>query len=119
MNIGDVLVSLRKTKGIEQQELAKVLDKSVTYISLIENNRRKPSVSLLAEIANYYGIPVTAIIFKAMSNQGLKSERSASYFKAAEPIVDQLIQYLITDDETPKEKVSLANRNSKAKKHFA
>lgn len=119
MNIGEVIVNLRKQKGIKQKDLAKSLGITATHLSLIENNVNKPSVTLLSGIANYFDLPVTAIIFKALNSDELENKEQKKYFKAAEPIIDALIQFLLPGDNTAKGKDSLVHIKSKPRKTAA
>ena len=113
MNVGEVIVNLRKQKGVEQQEFAKSLGKSIPYISLIENNKKRPSVPLLAQIAAYFDIPVATLIFKAIEKTAAKNQKQKAFFEAATPIVNKLINYLLSEEDTPREKDSLArNKHS-------
>jgi len=43
MNYGKAIKILRSAKNLEQQELAKKIGLDSSYISLIENGKRKPS----------------------------------------------------------------------------
>lgn len=56
--IGKTIKFLRIAKGIKQSDLAERLKVSTNYISLVENDKRDPSLSLLKELANTFDIPV-------------------------------------------------------------
>lgn len=58
MNIGNNISALRKKKGITQEELANELGVSAQAVSKWENNSSCPDVSLLTEIADYFGVSV-------------------------------------------------------------
>ena len=60
MNIGNNISALRKKKGITQEELANELGVSAQAVSKWENNSSCPDVSLLTEIADYFGVSVDA-----------------------------------------------------------
>jgi transcriptional regulator with XRE-family HTH domain len=97
MNIGEVIVSLRKQSRIRQKELANSLGITATYLSLIETNQTKASISLLSRIANYFNLPLNALLFKAFDVNSITDAEKRKYFKAATPIVDALIEYLLPD----------------------
>lgn len=61
--IGKTIKFLRIAKGIKQSELAERLNVSTNYISLVENDKREPSLSLIKELANIFDIPVGLIFF--------------------------------------------------------
>lgn len=62
MNIGNNIATLRKQKGITQEELANELGVSAQAVSKWENNSSCPDVSLLTKIADYFGITVDALL---------------------------------------------------------
>lgn len=104
MNIGEVILELRKQKGVKQKELAKELKISATYLSLVESNEKKPSVALIANIANYFDLPVTAILFKALEHNNINDKEQKKYIKAAKPVVEALISFLLSDEKPHKRK---------------
>lgn len=56
--VGKTLKFLRIAKGLKQADLANRLNVSTNYISLVENDKREPSLSLLKELADALDIPV-------------------------------------------------------------
>lgn len=58
MTLGNAIKLIRTTKGVKQLTLAKRLDISPNYISLIEKDKREPSVSFLRKLAKELGVPV-------------------------------------------------------------
>ena len=56
--IGKTVKFLRIAKGLKQAELSEHLDVSKNYISLIENDKREPSLSFLKELAKVLDVPV-------------------------------------------------------------
>jgi len=58
MNFGRALREIRKDRGISQKNLARLIGKNSSYISLIENGRRKPSMSVLEAISSTLKVPV-------------------------------------------------------------
>lgn len=62
MNIGNNISALRKKKGITQEELANELGVSAQAVSKWENNSSCPDVSLLTEIADYFGVSVDSLL---------------------------------------------------------
>jgi transcriptional regulator with XRE-family HTH domain len=57
MDYGKAIRIVRTAHGLTQAELAERLSIGSSQLSLIEAGRRKPSVDVLAEIANALGIP--------------------------------------------------------------
>lgn len=54
--IGGRIKRLRHQKGMNQAQLAGVLEISTGYLNLIEHNRRRITVPLLFRIADYFGV---------------------------------------------------------------
>ena len=65
MNIGKAIKICRHQKGMTQAELAKKSDLSVSYLSLLEQNKRDASISVLEKIANSLNIPLSILLFLA------------------------------------------------------
>ena len=63
-NINDILINLRKEKGLTQQEVAKALFISNKTLSKWENGDATPDVQTLVDIANFYQVPVSSILMK-------------------------------------------------------
>lgn len=55
-SIGNKLVTLRKTKGITQEEFSRLTGISRSTIGNYEINRRTPSLKELEKIAKFYGV---------------------------------------------------------------
>ena len=62
MNIGNNIATLRKEKGITQEELSNILGVSAQAVSKWENNSSCPDVALLTDIADYFGVTVDALL---------------------------------------------------------
>ena len=55
------LEELRKARGINQEELATILDVSRQTISSLEKGRYNPSIVLAFKIARYFGLTIEEI----------------------------------------------------------
>lgn len=55
------LEQIRKSRGINQEELAKALDVSRQTIGSLENGRYNPSIILAFKIARYFNMPIEEI----------------------------------------------------------
>ena len=58
MTLGNAVKLIRTAKRVKQLTLAKQLGVSPNYISLIEKDRREPSVGFLRKLARQLGVPV-------------------------------------------------------------
>lgn len=55
------LKKLREDNGLTQKEVAKELDTTITYISLIENGNRNPSDKIKEKLAKLYKVTINDI----------------------------------------------------------
>ncbi len=72
MNLGKSIKLCRTSRGLSQDELAKKIGKSISYISLIEQGKRDPAISTVEEIARALGVPVSLLTFLAAEPGELK-----------------------------------------------
>lgn len=62
MDIGKAIKMHRTVRGWTQKDMAKSLDVTETYISLLECGARSPSLALLCLMCRYFGIPLSNLI---------------------------------------------------------
>jgi transcriptional regulator with XRE-family HTH domain len=58
MSVGRAVKFARVAAGIKQKDLADRLDVSPNYLSLVENDKRDPSISFLRDLAHEMSIPL-------------------------------------------------------------
>lgn len=63
MNVGQAIKLCRTRRGFSQTELAQYADCSVSYLSMLENNKRDPTLSTITKIAHALHVPVSIIFF--------------------------------------------------------
>jgi transcriptional regulator with XRE-family HTH domain len=59
VTLGSAIKLIRTARRVKQVELADKLNVSANYISLIEKDKREPSVSFLRNSAIHLGVPVS------------------------------------------------------------
>lgn len=65
------LEEIRKGKGINQEELAEILEVSRQTIGSLENGRYNPSITLAFKISRYFGMSIEEIfIFEEEDKNG-------------------------------------------------
>ncbi len=62
MTVGRRLRHARRTRGLTLAQLGELVGKAPSQLSLIENGRREPKVSLLGELAGALGVPVDELL---------------------------------------------------------
>lgn len=73
MNLGSAIAQCRQLKGLTKTELAERCQLSVSYLSLIEHNKREPNISVIDKIASAIGIPVSLLVFIASDDEETSS----------------------------------------------
>ncbi|MFC9808482.1 helix-turn-helix domain-containing protein [Streptomyces griseoaurantiacus] len=58
----DALRQIRRDRGVTQVQLAAVLGRSITSVSMYENGRSTPPVEVLAAIADTLNAPMDAFV---------------------------------------------------------
>lgn len=101
MNIGKVIQDLRKEKDLSQGDFAKVCNISQTYLSLIENDRKEPNISLLKIIAENLKTPLPFIFFLSIEKQDIPIGKQDAYEHLVSPI-KSMIKNLIEDNDSDK-----------------
>jgi len=71
MNLGKAIKLCRTRKDLSQTELAKAADISVSYLSLLERERRDPSLSTMEKIAAALKVPMSILMFLAADSNEL------------------------------------------------
>lgn len=62
MKIGENIASLRRQKGVTQEQLAQAVGVSAPAVSKWETDQSLPDIGLLAPIARYFGITIDALL---------------------------------------------------------
>ena len=77
--IGKRIRLLRKQQHLSQLTLAEMVDKSPTYISLVENGQKGPSLEMLIDVAN--ALKVTMDVLLAGYIDQNKSSAASDVYK--------------------------------------
>ena len=86
--MGKTIKFLRIAKGLKQAELAERLKVSTNYISLIENDKREPSLSFLKELAKILDIPIGILFLELdMSKKEVSPQETDLLMKMRDLII--------------------------------
>jgi transcriptional regulator with XRE-family HTH domain len=86
MNIGKAIKMCRHQRDLSQRDLAARAGCSISFLSLLENNERDPSLSTLQNIADGLKMPISILFFLASDSAELKGfdkEMSSEMARAA------------------------------------
>lgn len=72
MNIGRAIKLCRTKQGASQGAVARQARCSVSYLSMLENNRRDPTLSTLTRVAQALQVPVGLLFFLASEPEDLE-----------------------------------------------
>jgi transcriptional regulator with XRE-family HTH domain len=72
MNYGRAVRTVRAAKGLSQKELAEMVGKDASYLSLIESGRREPSSKVIESLAGALRIPPHLFTFLASDKNDLR-----------------------------------------------
>lgn len=94
MNIGNAIKTIRKKEKLKQKEYAKRIGITQTYLSLIENGYRVPSMDVINGIANDLSIPVALLFWFGVEEKDIKPQKIEAY-RILKPCLDTLIENII------------------------
>ena len=97
MKIGDSIKYIRKKKQISQNQLATSINISQTYLSLIENNEKKPSLKILEKIENFLHIPLSIILFLSIEEDEVPNHKK-EYFNLLQPSILKFINEIFFEN---------------------
>jgi transcriptional regulator with XRE-family HTH domain len=90
MDLGNVIKSSRKQKGLTQSEFAALCDITQTYLSQIEGNLKEPNLSTLRVIGEKLNIPLPILFFLSMTKEDVQPNKRKA-FEIVSPSVKSLV----------------------------
>jgi transcriptional regulator with XRE-family HTH domain len=74
MSIGSTLKLLRVASALKQSSLAKDLDITANYLSLVESGKKEPSLTFLKKFAQRLNVPLGYFLWIALEDMSLPEE---------------------------------------------
>ena len=93
--IGDKLQSIRKSLGLSQEEVAESIELSPRYISDLERNKAKGSISTLIKLCNFYKISPTFLLKDYLNIDDYKLDNKLTGFSSLNKNEKNIIKKLI------------------------
>jgi transcriptional regulator with XRE-family HTH domain len=90
MDLGLAIKSIRKQKGLKQNQFAEICEITPSYLSQIENNNKEPNLSILKIISNNLGTPLPILFFLSLDNDDINPEKKEA-FKMIAPSIKSLV----------------------------
>lgn len=78
--IGEKIRKFRKAKGLSQEQLAEIVDVSVTHISHIETGNTKLSLSVFLDIANALEVQANDLLNDEISGRNVAMNELSEIF---------------------------------------
>lgn len=78
--IGDILKRTRMIYGYKASEMSALLQISKSYLSEIENNKKKPSLELLEKYSEIYGMKLSSLILLSESYEDANKRNKGDKF---------------------------------------
>lgn len=96
--IGNNLKNIRISLGLTQEEVAEALGLSSRYLSDIERNKTKGSITMLVKLCNLYNVTPTIILQDYLNLSDSKPDNTLTGFYSLDnhdkEIIRKLIQYM-------------------------
>lgn len=90
MDLGLAIKSIRKQKGLKQNQFAELCGITPSYLSQIENNNKEPNLSILKIISNNLGTPLPILFFLSLDNDDIDPNKKEA-FKMIAPSIKSLV----------------------------
>lgn len=99
MNLGTTIKTLRKRKRLGQKTLAAACGVTHTYLSQVENNRKRPSPDLMDALARELEVPVPILYFLSMDDQDVDPNKAQAFEVLKKPI-DAMIEAFFIETQS-------------------
>ena len=94
MIVGKTIRVLRIARDLSQGELARAVKVSPGYLSLVESDRREPSLGFLRKLASYFKIPVGFLLLERSDTRAFDPNQR----RLLNEIRHSLLDYLVSRD---------------------
>ncbi|MGB9662429.1 MAG: helix-turn-helix domain-containing protein [Moorellaceae bacterium] len=92
MTLGQKLVELRKSKGLTQEELAKILNVSRGAVSMWEIDQRVPDRLVLGKIADLFEVSIDYLLGRTNDPRTLKDKVFDPTYEPTEMDLEELLK---------------------------
>jgi len=90
MDLGTTIKSVRKQKGLKQNQFAELCEITQSYLSQIENNLKDPNLSTLKIISIQLNTPLPILFFLSLDNSDIEPSKEKA-FEMIAPSIKSLI----------------------------
>ncbi len=100
MSVGRAVKFARVAAGVKQKDLAERLDVSPNYLSLVENDKREPSISFLRDLAGEMGIPLGVLFLNVDGDLNEVSAEERALLLRIQDLIFQIQQIKLHNEAT-------------------
>jgi transcriptional regulator with XRE-family HTH domain len=104
MNIGHTIRMLRTAKKVSQGKLARKLAVTPGYLSLVEQDKREPSLGFLNRVGEYFELPVGFLLLGGKNGKHTDPEHQ----RLISEIQHAMLNYIVARPERAKGKTRSA-----------
>lgn len=98
VDLGETIKHLREEKRYTLGDFASKVEISISYLSLIENDKKKPSWDVLQRISSSLEMPLYVIFLEAVLNTTHEDNEVNAVRQALKPIFERIMKRLYADD---------------------
>ncbi|HLR00019.1 MAG TPA: helix-turn-helix transcriptional regulator [Sphingobacterium sp.] len=98
MDLGKAIYTVRKKKNLSQNKFSELLDIDQSYLSLIENNKKKPSIKLLEKVSSNTDLPLPILLFFSLSEEDVKDEKK-ELFNMMFPKIKEMVSVIFDEED--------------------
>lgn len=91
MNIGNAVKKVRVQKGFNQKQFCEKIGVTQSYLSLIENNKKKPSTEVLEKIAKSVNTTLPVLFWFSVEEVDVDSGK-VEVFNQLKPMIDKMLE---------------------------
>jgi transcriptional regulator with XRE-family HTH domain len=99
MSVGRAVKFARIAAGIKQKDLADRLDVSPNYLSLVENDKREPSLSFLRNLAREMAIPLGLLFLDVDNDMSEISPEETALLLRVQDLIFQIQQIKLHNED--------------------
>lgn len=100
--LGEYLKTIREQLGYSIYDINKLCDISPSYISLMENGKRRPSPIILKKISSIYSLDCNDLYKKAGYDELIEYVTAEEWTQASEDVLKKIGAIPLSDIETTK-----------------
>ena len=90
MNLGQAVKRVRKNKGLNQEQFCNKIGITQSFLSGIENNKKKPSIDVIQKIAEVVDMPLPVLFWFTITEKDVHQTKLDA-FKLLKPTVDKVV----------------------------